>query len=108
MCRIGSRRSGTHHLRFRSMERKICRVWVFCEHRFSRYAAMRLPRPAIKHGRGNRFTEILRPASPDEYALRAAELGVMPLPPAPERAATHPHAPQNPHPGRGETRSNRQ
>lgn len=102
MCRIGSRRSGTHHLRFRSMERKICRVRVFSEHRFSSYAAMRLPRPAMKPGRGSRFTEILRPASPDECALRAAELGVMPLL---ERAATHP---QTPHRGPGETRSNRQ
>ncbi len=90
MCQIGSKRSGTHYLRFRSMERKIYRVRAFCGHRFHSYAAMRLPCPAMQPGQGNWFTQIPWPASPDEYAVRAAELGVVPVP---HTAAWSPHRP---------------
>ncbi len=86
MCQIGSRRSGTHYLRFRSIERKLYRVCAFCGHRAEGYAAMRLTCPALQPGRGNWFTRIERPASPDEYGIRAAELGVVPVPPQVHRA----------------------
>lgn len=80
MCQIGARRNGTHYLRFRSIERKIYRVCAFCGQRAEGYAAMRLPCPAMQPGAGNWFTELERPATRDEYEVRARELGVIRAP----------------------------
>ena len=81
MCQIGARRDRTHYYRFRSIERKIYTVCVFCGQRAYGYGGMKLPCPALQPGRGNWFTEIERPATHLEYDRRAIELGVQRVPP---------------------------
>ena len=62
------------------MERKIYRVCAFCGQRAEGYGAMQLPCPAMQPGAGNWFTELKRPATREEYEIRAQDLGVVPVP----------------------------
>ena len=81
MCQVRSRREKTHYFRFRTIERKIYQVCVFCGGRFYGYAAMNRPCPALQPGQGNWFTEIQGPATPDQYERRARELRITRVPP---------------------------